>query len=156
MESTLLHPLSPVLQLPRTSIFFCFFEHPLRNLQTFKQIFKSRPSLSNYEESNSHVRWYSLTFCCWNNVVFLIFFQTNDKAERQICMSIFKNVHYLIIDSDNASRCDFSCFHLQGAWDLCSINQINVLFTLSHTSLRTVVSGAGLSLYVTWRISRKN
>jgi len=66
-----------------------------------------------------------------------------------------KIVHYLIIDSDSESRCDFSCFHSQGAWHLCSVIQTHVLFSLSHTSLWAVVSGTGLSLYVTWRLSKK-
>lgn len=62
-------------------------------------------------------------------------------------MSVFKNVRYLPIDSDNDSRSGFSCFCLQGVWDLCSLNQIHVLFTLSHSFLQNVVSGTGLCMW---------
>lgn len=154
------NPLAPPAPTAALTQHFWFFEQPLRNLQIFGQIFKSRPSLSGYEVPNSHGRWHGPTFCSVEQSFSItdFFFQTNDRAERQVCMSVFRNVYYLIIDSGNESRCDFSCFHLQGVWDLCSVNQIRVLFTVSHlpSDCGLRYSGTGLSLYVTWRCSRKN
>lgn len=109
MESTLLHPLPPLLHLHSTSGFLNNLWGICKSLGRFLKAGQAYPVMKNQIHMGGGMAWLS---ALWNRLlVLLIFFQTNDRAERQVCMSVFRNVYYLIIDSGNESRCDFSCFH---------------------------------------------
>lgn len=141
-----LAPVSPVLLLPRASASFWFFEQPLRNLRRLRQICKSRPSFFMYEEPNSHGRRYSLTFCSFSITGFFSDKWHSWKANTRA--SLQKRA-LLVIDTDNGSRCDFSCFHVQGAWHLprrpdsrpdCCVSRLP-----SHCGVQGLVCDWGLS-----------